>query len=300
MGLAFGTKKAQKAIRSVTANAISPAKPSRVPTELDATTTAILSSIAETGDAATREQLEKLVDESKPRPPLNINATSPQEVFSLDQLVDGEANLQKMRIKEWVDGFADGAAEQREAEGKQFGSRSTYVANNMGHHVQRPDNLRMVRVLRYLELMIRWSREGLASTSTGKSGKKAYPLGHKAISSLVSTFGSDVVENLRLRFAGSGTMTKLQLDNLITHMLALTLVIDGFVTEPSRIQFDLGLDSRNINKYYRELGCSVRTLTKAEADRRKMKELDGGDRKLVELKIPLNLPKLRVPATRKR
>ena len=77
LGQAFGTKKAKKAIASVTENAISSTQGARSdqPVKLDAAAQAMIASMAkDTEGMASRDQLAAEADASKPRPKANLEA----------------------------------------------------------------------------------------------------------------------------------------------------------------------------------------------------------------------------------
>ncbi|KAL9131168.1 MAG: hypothetical protein Q9217_000821 [Psora testacea] len=292
LGLAFGTKKSQKAIRSLTANAISPSKPSSQPSssrsQLEPLAQAVVSSMPSTSTTMMRDALEAEIDESKPRPKPNLQATTPAEVYTISQLVDGEDTLSKIPVKEWIDTINSS---------RDVLTRSLYVSRRLIKLVQAND-VKMVRVLKYLYLLIEWAK---ALQQSGKAGKRVPKLEHTAMAVLVAGWGSELVLGLSKRFAAEGgILNRWHQDYLITHILALTLLIDGFVVDTYHIQQDLKLDTKQVAKYYRELGCAVSAPTKVEQERMGMLKAEAQARRMVRLKIPLTFPKQRGLAMRKK
>lgn len=84
-------------------NAISPRKPAGAPyVPPTAAEKAILDSIALSSvDMPTRADLEAAVNEAKPRPKANLDATAPHEVYPLRDLI-GEHDLRLLPLDEWV------------------------------------------------------------------------------------------------------------------------------------------------------------------------------------------------------
>jgi DNA-directed RNA polymerase I subunit RPA49 len=104
LGEAFGTKKSQKALRSLTENAItSPSKPSKDPSGkmvLDAAASAVIDTMEETSSFPSRKDLQNIVDDAKPRPKANQDAQTPAEVYTIQSLVGADI-LGLLNIVPW-------------------------------------------------------------------------------------------------------------------------------------------------------------------------------------------------------
>ncbi|MCJ1456182.1 DNA-directed RNA polymerase I subunit rpa49 [Mycoblastus sanguinarius] len=293
LGLAFGTKKSQKAIRAQTANAIapSPSKTSQTtddPTKhnLDPLASAVVSSMAaSTASMPTREQMQSAIDENKPRPKPNLAAESLADVYTVEQLVGGEHVLRAVAVKEWMDKVAAGEDVQ---------TRSLFVSRRLRAIVQGGD-VKRVKVLRYLLLLIEWYK---TLKVVGKGGKKVPKL--EDMASLVEGWGSDLISGLSRRFADGSQLNKWHLDNLLTHILALALTLDNYTTDTHDMREDLRLESREISQYYAELGCAVAAPTEAERTKLGIGRPEIGAHRVARLRIPLTFPKMRAPITKKR
>ena len=196
LGLAFGTKKSQKAIRALTANAIkaSPTKPgSQNPggaRTLDPLASAVLSSMTPfTSSMPTREQMQADIDENKPIPKPNLAAETPAEVYPVEQLVGGTNVLRDMNVKELI---------SKVKAGEDVQTKSRFVSNRLRLIVQNGD-IKQVRILKYLQLLLEWYK----SLKAGSKGARRVPK-DEDMGSLMETYGSEVVRGIGGRFADRG------------------------------------------------------------------------------------------------
>ncbi|KAL2036944.1 hypothetical protein N7G274_010369 [Stereocaulon virgatum] len=292
LGLAFGTKKSQKAIRALTANAIqaSPSKSksgTQSSSTLDPLASAVVSSMAaSTSSMPTKEEMQAEIDEAKPLPKPNMQAETPAEVYPVEDLVGGIAVLKAIGVKEWID---------KVNAGKDIQTKSLFVARRLRATVQSGD-VKKVKILKYLLLLIEWFR-------SLKPGKKT---GHRApkpedLPDLLANWGSDIVNGVNRRFAeGGGALNKWHLDNLITHILALTLTLDNYATDTHDILKDLKLEIKALSKYYLELGCGVALPTETERTALGIAKAEAASHRIARLRLPLVFPKMRIPAAGKK
>ena len=291
LGLAFGTKKSQKAIRSLTANAIqaSPSKSGskdQTKTKLDPIASAVVSSMAaSTSSMPTREEMQADIDEAKPCPRPHLDAETPAEVYPVEELVGGVIMLQAMGVKEWIDKVKAGQDVQ---------TKSMFVARRLKGIAESGD-VKKLKTLRYLLLLVEWYKSLKPGSKQGRWIPKL-----EEVPDMVTGWGSDIVNTLARRFADGSVVNKWYHDNLITHILALTLVLDNFVTDSHDIREDLKLETKHISKYYAELGCTVALPTEAERVATNLKKVEAGMHRLAKLRLPLVFPKIRVPAARKK
>ena len=291
LGLAFGTKKSQKAIRSLTANAIqaSPSKSNpkdQSSSKLDPLASAVVSSMdASTSSMPTREEMQAETDEAKPRPRPHLDAEIPAEVYPVEELVGGVNVLQAVGVKEWIDKVKAGQDVQ---------TKSMFVARRLKGTVESGD-VKKLKTLRYLLLLVEWYKSLKPGTKQGRRIPKL-----EEVPDLVAGWGSDIVNRLAQRFSEGGLVNKWCHDNLITHILALTLVLDNFVTDSHDIREDVKLETKDVPKYYGELGCTVALPSEAERAVLKLKKVEATTHRLAKLRLPLVFPKMRLPAARKK
>ena len=196
LGLAFGTKKSQKAIRALTVNAIK-ASPSKSTSQtsgtgraLDPVASAVVSSMAQfTSSMPTREQMQADIDENKPIPKPNLAAETPAEVYPVEQLVGGINALRNMNVQELMDKVNAGEDVQ---------TRSLFVSRRLRAIVQ-SDDVKRVRTLRYLLLLLEWNKGLKVGLKGAKKVPKDEEMGH-----LMEQYGSEVVRGVGRRFADQG------------------------------------------------------------------------------------------------
>ncbi|KAL9002111.1 MAG: hypothetical protein Q9188_004940 [Gyalolechia gomerana] len=291
LGLTFGTKKSQRAIEALTKNAISPSKPSRLAAgqtqpALDPIASAVISSMAATTSIPSREELQAAVDESKPRPNPNPGAENPADVYPIEKLVGPEV-LRQMTIKEWQDAVEAG---------KEILTKSRFVSHRIQNIVSGGD-VRKLKTLKYLLLLLEWYG---ALPSPSKIGGRKVP-GPEKLHSTLSGWSSSLIDGVTHRFSGQGRMvTRWHLDNLITHICALAVTIDGFTTDLYDLQQDLKMELKDLRKYYKEIGCQVGPPTEREMKSMGIGKAERRARVVARLKMPLEFPKMRVVRAKKR
>lgn len=194
LGLAFGTKKSQKAIRALTTNAIkaSPTKSGSQTAEngraLDPLTSALVSSMAQnTSSMPTREQMQADIDQNKPVPKPNVAAELPEEVYPIEQLVGGTNVLRNMNVQELMD---------RVKAGEDVRTKSLFISNRLRAVVQSED-VKRVKTLRYLLLLLEWYKGLRAGPKSVKKVPKE--------ESWMEQYGSEVVRGVGRRFAEQGS-----------------------------------------------------------------------------------------------
>lgn len=198
LGLAFGTKKSQKAIRARTTNAIkaSPTKSeSQTPgtgRTLDPLASAVVSSMTQyTSSMPTREQMQAEIDQNKPIPKPNLFAEQPAEVYPIEQLVGGTSVLKNMNVQELMD---------KVNAGEDVRTKSLYVSNRLRLVVQSHD-VKRVKTLRYLLLLLEWYKGLKMGIKAAKKVPKDEEMGH-----LMEQYGSEVVRGVARRFADQGSV----------------------------------------------------------------------------------------------
>ncbi|KAF2434796.1 RNA polymerase I associated factor, A49-like protein [Tothia fuscella] len=288
LGMEFGTKKAKKMIASLTENAISRKSRPDGSRPTDALTEAVLDNLAETtANLATREQRQAAVDGAKPRPKPNLQATTPAEVYDLYNLIK-EEDLNDMPIKEWQDATETG---------EDVKTLSRYVSNRLYELSSKKENVLRLKVLRYVYMLIQF----YGALLPGKGGGKKLP--QKSDLATKIEGGSDaIVDGMKRQFADGAMLTKWHVDKLILHILALTLLVDQFVTDTHDVREDLRLENRQISQYYSELGCKITAPN--DSDRllkmQGVSKAEAALRKMAKLKLPLEFPKERIAKAGKR
>lgn len=114
-------------------------------------------------------------------------------------------------------------------------------------------------------------------------------------------------------------MTKWHVDNFMTHIAALTLIVDDYVSDTFDIREDLRLkpteyDTRNdendelmltfarrMKQYFSEIGVHLVSASEPELQKMKLTRAHASMHQMAKLKLPLQFPKQRkMPASRQR
>jgi DNA-directed RNA polymerase I subunit RPA49 len=283
LGQTFGTKKAKKAIASLTENAINPNKSARQTspggsqrTKIDSVATAMLESMAEaTGGMATRDELAAAVDESKPRPKANLAAEHVKDVYTIESLI-GQDIIKVIPVREWQDAVK---AKQEVI------TKSKYVA----HRLQRVANdVQKLKALRYILSLL----EFFGSARPKGRGMRQLPY-KEGLRAAVPGVPEAVVEHLRRKFSINGQMLKFQTDLLITHACALALIVDNFEVDMYDLREDLHLEVKEISQYFHEIGAKVVAANEVEKKKLLLDKAAAAQRKFARLRLPLDFPKLK-------
>lgn len=281
LGQTFGTKKAKKAIRENVLNAIAPLRKAgeATLTKMDDAARAMLGSVgAVASQMATREELQAVVNEAKPVPKANLEATSASDVYDAAVIIGADI-LNLVPIREWQE-------KARRKEGIQVPSR--FVAARINALAVDDDATPRLRILRYLDLVLRF----LFLAKDGRQrGTKRVPSPDK-LRELMAGIPDAVVENIRRKFSDAGMMRKFHVDLLMTHCCAFALLVDRLEVCTKELREDLKLgEDREMNQFFHEVGARVKRV--------KNKEL-GQSWWVAKLQLPLEFPKQRQIAPRRR
>lgn len=284
LGREFGTKKAKKAIASKTENAITNASDRNGKGIVTDVQTAILDSVAdtETGPGAqTAEQEADALLAAKPIPKPNVHADNVEEVYTFNTLIPAH-DAQKVPIKDWQDMV-------HAKEDIQFKHR--FPAARV-LHVTKSDDINKLKALRYLTLLLEF-HECLANG--GRMAAKKVPK-KDVMAKKLAGWPPALVSSVRTRFTNdSGTeLAKWHLDNLCTHICALSLYVDNWQTDTTNLKDDLKLETKAISQYFAELGCKVSAPNEGDKTRLNLNKAQAAVTRMAKLKLPLEFPKARM------
>lgn len=191
LGLAFGTKKSQKAIRSLTQNDInaSPGKSlqgSPQKTSLDPTTAIILDTMAASATSIlTRGEMQNEADQAKPIPIPNLNAETPADVYPLERLV-GLRALKNLAVQEWID---------KVEAGEEIITKSRFISSRVVQVVRRGD-VKLLKAFKYLLLLLEWH----ICLKPMPKGSRQVP-NKEDVARAIEWASNDLLEELSKRFA---------------------------------------------------------------------------------------------------
>jgi DNA-directed RNA polymerase I subunit RPA49 len=276
LGQEFGTKKSKKAIASKTLNAITKGVDDGKSSEVQ---TAILHTMADTtANDQNKTELEEAALAAKPIPKPNMDADSVEEVYPLSTLIP-VGDMRLIQVKEWQD-------KARAEEAIIFNNR--FAANRV-NPVGKGDDVDKLKALRYLNLLLDFNA---ALGAAGRAGKKVPK--KDVLSQKLADYPDGLVDSVRRRFSENNELNKWHQDYLYTHICALSLYIDHYITDISNIKDDLRLENKQVGQYFHELGCRVGPPTEKERETRGMSKAQAAATRIAKLKLPLDFPKPRI------
>ena len=141
------------------------------------------------GAAPTREALQAVIDEAKPRPKANLEAETPADVYRIEDLV-GAGSLPALKVRDWQT-----AVEAN----KDVQTSSKYVSRRLVTVVQ-SKNIMRLKALRYVLLLLDW----YSCLKPGMKGIKKLPQREDIIKAVGGEITTSMLESLRKRFAPDG------------------------------------------------------------------------------------------------
>ncbi|KAF4460732.1 hypothetical protein FALBO_12486 [Fusarium albosuccineum] len=279
LGQTFGTKKAKKAIKENVINAIAPPKKAGdAPTKIDAAARATLNSVGEiTSTMASREELQAVVDEAKPVPVANVDATEIQDVYDPKKIIGADI-LNMVPIREWQE-------KVRHKDSIQVPSR--FVAARVNRIAGNDEGETRLRVLRYFFFVLLFY---LHSKPGKVRGTRSIPPREK-LKEFLAPAPDPVIENIRRKFSDRGEMRKFHMDLLMTHCCVFACIVDNFEVDTQNLRDDLKIDQKTMNGYFHEIGGRVKPVTNNESKTTVH---------VARLSLPLNFPKQRHIAPKRR
>lgn len=291
LGQTFGTKKAKKAITSKTENAITAEGTVRplagTPrAKFDSVTAATLATMAEaTSRMATRDELQSVANDAKPRPKANLDAVNPEGVYTIEELI-GTDTFSSIAIKDWQDAVKAG---------RPIETISRFVSNRLQSMGVRTDSVQKLRLLRYLLYLIEFKNMLVTKGMKGKMLPKFEAGKPPAHEIPPAVFGQ-----MKRKFAQNGTVTKFDLDLLLTTACVLSLMIDSYEVDTFDLRDDLRLEAKEMTTYFREVGAKDVAMGKEAIQKAGLTKAEAAQRKIAKLRLPLVFPQAGVGRNKKK
>lgn len=187
-----------------------------------------------TADMPSREAMQAEINASKPIPRPNLEAEKAEEVWTLESLV-GIQTLRGVGVREWIDTIEAG---------EEVVCKSRFVAKRVEKLVAAKD-VKRLRGLRYMLLLIEWYH------ALKKGARGVLRVGKKE--EVLTDWPSELVGGVGRRFAEGGEVNSWGRHYLLTHVLALALVLDGGGTDTRDVRDDLRLDGKEY--VFAPFGC---------------------------------------------
>jgi DNA-directed RNA polymerase I subunit RPA49 len=263
LGESFGTKKAKKALKSIAENTISRSGPGKL-TQGDS---ALLDVVKETtASMLSPEEMQAVVDKMRPIPQGDFDADIIQEVYKPEVIIGGEV-LSTIPIMDW---------QEKAKNNEEIQVISRFVANRINRLAANHDPVLKLRLLRYFLFVLTFWK---ATTKGRGRGTRSVPKRDK-LRKAMEPAPEVVIENIRRKFSEGGEMRKYHIDLLTTHLCVFSCLIDNFESDTLDLREDLGLEQRELNKYFSEVGAAIHISKRA-----------GNSHHIAKLALPLKFPK---------
>ncbi|KAL5525143.1 RPA49 [Sanghuangporus sanghuang] len=278
LGETFGTQKAQKALRATQRN--------RVDVSAMEDVVGHIQESVELGTKSlpTQEEAKEISDASRQIPKFNIDATRPEDVYKLHDIVPS-SELRAVPIKDLQNAFPE--------------QRMGCIPGPFRHsewmkaHLERvfasgeKPSKRTLRILMYIAILL-----------TFRAGAPRYCANRSDLEERLPGVPSIIVDGIYSRFTETvrgSSATKFTSDNavrLLTHVFALCLRVDNFASDTALLASDLRESVTKVNPHFKLLGCKIEKLSAAEMSRLGLPAM-AAEQKRAVLRVPLEFPKAR-------
>ncbi|KAK1756161.1 DNA-directed RNA polymerase I subunit rpa49 [Echria macrotheca] len=273
LGEAFGTRKAKKALKSVTENTL---VASGDPSKMGTGDVVLMDTIKDaTENMATREDLQAAIEDARPVPRGHYDAEVIQDVYIPTEIIGAEI-LNAIPVLEWQE-----AVKAKEP----INVPSRFVAHRINRVAHNENATQRLKVMRYLLCMIIF----LATARPGKErGTKSIAKRDMLRTSMPGT-PDVVIESIRRKFSDNGVMRKAHIDLLMTHICVFACLIDNYEVNTMDLREDLKMEPKVLNQYFMEIGARITQSKKA-----------GKQEHIAKLMLPLQFPQVRQARQSKR
>ncbi|KAI0759036.1 RNA polymerase I associated factor, A49-like protein [Fomes fomentarius] len=281
LGEAFGTKKAQAAIRARERNRVDIDAMKDVAGHLQDTI------MQNTDTLPTAEEAKATADSSRLIPPYNADAERPEDVYALHDIIP-EAELNALPINV----FKSAKTHQERYALLPF-NRSDWVKLQLRLIYSAPKpNKSDLKVLYYISTMMAFRKNSRSVSDKDALQQRLPGVPPIVIDGLISRFTE------KERSTNKPKMTPQTETMLLTHMFALCLRIDDYATDMDSVAHDLSMPPAKVNGLFKSLGCTIKKLTLTELKQRGLPDAAAETKRAV-LTVPLEFPKNRVIRARR-
>ncbi|CAK7263639.1 DNA-directed RNA polymerase I subunit rpa49 [Sporothrix epigloea] len=271
LGQTFGTKKAKKAILSLTENAIGARKRnadgSYIAEQMGDGDRVLMKAMEQaTSGMATREELQAIVDQAKPVPRGNFEAKEVQDVYVPSQIVGADV-LASIPVRDW---------QQSAMAGEPISVYARYVAQRVATVAIREDALDQLRLMRYMYWLILY----MQCARPGKERGTKRQLPREKLKEQMDGCPDTIVQHIRQRFSDNGTIRKFHMDLLMTHCAAFACILDNYEVDMLDLREDLKLEQKQMSQYFSEIGARIKVVKNEDKTKH-----------IAKLMLPLRFPK---------
>ncbi|KAI9058825.1 RNA polymerase I associated factor A49-like protein [Trametes sanguinea] len=281
LGETFGTKKAKAAIRARERNRVDIDAMKNVAGHLQDTI------MQNTESLPTADEAKAAADSNRLIPPYNADAQSPDEVYSLHDIIP-EAEFNALPVS----AFKSAKSLHDRIALLPF-NRSDWLKLQLKLIYSAPKaNKTELKLVYYISTMMAFYKN---SRSVGDK---------EALQQRLSSVPPIVLDGLISRFTeverstNKPKMTPQTETMLLTYMFALTLRVEDYAADVETIAHDLSMPPTKVSNLFKSLGCTIKKLSPNELKERGLPD-SGSETKRAVLKVPLEFPKSRIKRARR-
>jgi len=220
------------------------------------------------------EEAKAEADSNRPIPPFNADASTPSEVYGLDEIApSAELSTISTILKS----------------GKNTNlpwSRSQWINRHFNHLKDKLDKADKdkLNVLFYISCMFAFRRVVSKAQDRESLRDKIMLVPEMIVDSLIARFTERTRDSTKFQTTPS-TEAK-----LLNYMFALCLRLDNYVTDHTTLATDLALPPTTILRNFKSLGCVIEKPSAAEWHRIGITPEQVGTKRAI-LRVPLSFPK---------
>ncbi|KAI0830235.1 RNA polymerase I associated factor A49-like protein [Trametes gibbosa] len=283
LGEAFGTKKAQAAIRARERNRVDIDAMKNVAGHLQDTI------MQNTETLPTADEAKATADSSRLIPSYNADAQSPKEVYALHDIIP-EAEFNALPISAFKSAKSD-----KDRISLLPYNRSDWLRLQIKLIYSAPKaNRRDLYIFLHCRKIVYYIAAMMAFSKNSRN------IGDKeTLQQRLPGVPPIVLDGLISRFAETERSTKKpkmtpQTETmLLTYMFALCLQIEDFAADVETLARDLSMAPTKVSGLFKSLGCTIKKLSPNELKERGLPDIAGETKRAV-LKVPLEFPKNRI------
>lgn len=267
LGEAFGTKKAKSAISSLERNRIDADKLQGM--ELD-----IVDSVkASTQELPTKEQMDKTSSDVRPIPPVNLEATKVEDVYSIDSIIS-RSDFNTIRVVDEIDGLPF--------------TKSTYISEFFNKDNHKSDT--KYKLVYYLSVLLGLYHNRRVRDKATLVTKFNHQPSESLINGILLTFAVNKAGKFGKSKDKSFFIDPHNEDKLLCYILAVIFHIDNFLIQIQPLSYELNLKPNKLVNLCRVMGATVKPATLNQAEALSIPKALAPASKLASLKAPVKLP----------
>lgn len=279
LGEAFGTKKAKTAISDVVRNRLEADM-------LEGLETAIVDNVQDrTQHLPSAEQRQQTVEAVRPIPPYNSETSNVAEIYPLESIVPAQEMDLVLPI---VDELLECPIAERYA--KLPFSGSDFINARIDQVLSDESNIRprlqALVYLSFLRSVYEHRRATSKQTLMDRVGTHPMPL----FDGVISRFTTPRAGRFGQTKDRSFIVDPYHADKLLCYILALCLHANDFEADITPLAHELSTKTSKVVNLFRNLGCSTRTASPAEAKARDLTPSQAASYRIAVLNAPLSLP----------